>query len=126
MGGISQLKRLPMDELAGVAVFQMSRSARRGEEQTVLVVCDPGAKIPLHTHSVDAQMFIAGGSGTVLSDDPAINGQMARIGDLVFFKRGVAHGFQAADDGLSFVSCNGGTCDESGEWDINFTDSQRR
>jgi quercetin dioxygenase-like cupin family protein len=108
--------------LSGVLVYPLLGGANRGSEQEVLVVVEPLREIPLHTHEVDAKMFIVAGSGTVLSGDQRINRSEVRVGDLVFFEKRVSHGFVAGPEGLSFVSKNGGIVDANQDnWDIEFT-----
>jgi quercetin dioxygenase-like cupin family protein len=121
MSTIVHSKPISHGSLLGVTVYPFSARLERSVPQDVLVAVEPGATIPLHSHSVDASMLIVDGEGLVLSSDPALHGQVVRRGDLVYFERNVDHGFKAADVGLTFLSRNGGivTRDEAG-WDISF------
>lgn len=106
--------------LPDVAICKLSEDVRVGQPQRVLVCVEPNGAVPLHTHSVDATMFIVSGAGWVLSEDPT-NGRPVKAGDRVFFEREAAHGFRASASGLTFVSENGGIVDDAPEsWDIDF------
>jgi quercetin dioxygenase-like cupin family protein len=96
-----------------------------GEAQRVLVRVDPCVEIPLHTHQVDATMYIVEGSGELLADD-CLNGHQVAVGDCVFFEKHGAHGFRAGSRGLAFVSENGGIVDacDNGKWDIRFSETR--
>jgi quercetin dioxygenase-like cupin family protein len=123
MPGIARLRALTHDNLTGIAIYPLETGTQlsAGRPQEVLVEMAPHTTIPLHSHGVDAFMFIAGGSGTVLSDDEDLNGYYVERGHLVHFEAGVHHGFQAAGEGLIFVSKNGGIVAETGSgWDIQF------
>ena len=120
MGLIRNMARLQHSQLDGTDVYKMDDIAKTGVPQEVLVVCKPRAVINPHTHAVDAEMFIVGGSARVLSDDPSLNGQTVTAGEVVFFEKDVPHGFEALDSGLVFVSRNGGIVDEEAQWDMNF------
>lgn len=120
MGYVEQMVQMPHEQLVGTAVYRMDSTAKAGVPQEVLVVCEPRAVIPPHTHNVDAEMFVVAGSAKVISSDDAINGRIVQRGDIVFFERHVTHGFEALDAGLIFVSRNGGIVDEDGDWDIEF------
>jgi quercetin dioxygenase-like cupin family protein len=100
----------------------MTGRPEAGIAQRVLVRLDPHARIPLHTHSVDATMHIVEGYGELLSDDE-LNGRAVAIGDCVFFERNGAHGFRAGGKGLAFVSENDGIVDahSSEAWDLRFS-----
>lgn len=122
MGAVTQLSAVQEHEgLVGVRIFPLTDGAQKGVPQEVLVDVSPGGLIPLHSHEVDATMIIVGGAGTVLSDDPQINGRSVEKCDVVFFEKRVMHGFRASDRGLLFISRNGGIVDEKPEqWDITF------
>lgn len=105
--------------LPGVIVYAMDGAPKRGAVQRVLVCVAAGMDIPLHTHSVDAEMFIVAGSGVVLSVDEN-NGRAVCMGDVVLFERDAPHGFRAGSQGLTFVSSNGGIVDADDDWDISF------
>ena len=106
--------------LEGVKVYPMDETPQQGKEQTVLVRVAPNVEIPLHTHQGDATMFIVSGSGHVLSDGEN-NGASVEVGDCVFFEKLRQHGFQAGDDGLTFISMNEGIVDrDPNKWDIDF------
>jgi quercetin dioxygenase-like cupin family protein len=72
----------------------------------------------MHSHTVDARMFVVDGEAELLSDDPQLNGQTVRTGTCVFFERHVNHGFRAGKRGLKFVSENGGIVSADQAWDI--------
>jgi len=121
MGRIERLQTIRHDQLPGVLVYPLTANPRAGEPQEVLVQVEPDREIPLHKHSVDAMMYIVGGSGTVLADDPEIRGRAVSRGDVVFFEKEASHGFHAGQDGLVFVSKNGGiVAPENSAWDIQF------
>lgn len=122
MPTVTAILPLSHSGLPGVQVFPMTGRPEAGIAQRVLVRVDPHASIPLHTHGVDATMHIVEGGGELLSDD-ALNGRAVTVGDCVFFERNGAHGFRAGDQGLIFVSENGGIvdADRSEEWDIRFS-----
>jgi quercetin dioxygenase-like cupin family protein len=65
-------------------------------------------------------MFIVAGKARVLSAEQQLDGRMVSRGDAVFFEKNVAHGFEASEEGLVFVSRNGGIVDARGNWDLNF------
>jgi quercetin dioxygenase-like cupin family protein len=108
--------------LRGVVVYQFGNDElKRGVPQEVLVDVAPNREIPLHAHAVDAEMFIVGGSGTVLSADAALDGRHVTKGMVVIFEKEILHGFRAGADGLTFVSRNGGIVAETAEnWDLTF------
>jgi quercetin dioxygenase-like cupin family protein len=107
--------------LKDVSIRPMWYEAKAGFLQEVLVVAEAGAIIPLHTHKVDARMFIVAGSGYVLSVDEN-NGTPVSVGMEVFFEKDKAHGFRAGTNGLTFVSRNGGIVDNNEKsWDISFS-----
>lgn len=115
-------KSVPLKEqrISGVTVLPFGGVPITGEPQKVLVSVSANGQIPLHTHSVDAEMLIVFGEGVVLAVD-STNGTVVRAGDRVFFERDMLHGFQAGPDGLGFVSVNGGVVDSVADrWDINF------
>jgi quercetin dioxygenase-like cupin family protein len=120
MGHIRKMGRLNQDFLDGTEVYKMCPSARAGQPQEVLVVCAPKAVIKPHSHAVDAEMFIVAGKARVLSGDPSLHGHLVCPGDIVFFERNVMHGFEALEEGLTFVSRNGGIADDDGTWDMRF------
>lgn len=117
---ITRVEALHHPDLEGVSVYPMSGSPKRGKCQEVLVCVGADGNIPLHTHKTDAEMLIVGGSGQVLSEDPASNGKEVARGSCVFFQARKAHGFKAGPDGLTFLSRNGGIVDERSDWDIAF------
>ncbi len=117
---ISSLKQLSHCSLPGVLVFPLdAEMPERGKHQTVLVQAEADVIIPLHTHDVDAEMIIVGGSAKVLSEDPSVAGQVVTPGTRVFFEARKPHGFEAGGTGLSFISVNGGIVDENGDWDLS-------
>ena len=119
MPSVQTVHPLEHFDLPGVTIFAMSSPVVSGDKQQVLVVVDPLAEIPLHCHSVDAEMFIVAGRGIVLSNDQT-DGRLVKAGDQVVFERNAAHGFRAGDKGLSFVSTNGGIVDTNPDcWDID-------
>jgi len=107
--------------LSGVTVFPMNgEKASVGVNQRVLVVVEPNVEIPLHSHSVNAHMFVVSGSAKVLSED-ATNGELVKTGAIVFFESDSMHGFKAGNEGLKFISTNEGIVDaEAQNWDIKF------
>lgn len=122
MGRISRREPLTHGALPGVRIYPMTSVVVAGEPQEVLVEVGAGFTIPLHSHTVDAAMFVVAGSGEVLSEDAALHGQLVAPGSIVLFEQNVAHGFRAGDQGLSFVSTNGGIVDPTADrWDIAFT-----
>lgn len=117
---ISKLKVLSHKRLPDVSVIPIDGDAQVGKQQSVLVTVVPGGTIPLHHHDTDAKMIIASGSGTVLSADKQIDGTEVGPGHCVFFEAFKAHGFKAGENGLGFVSINGGIVDKDGNWDMQF------
>jgi quercetin dioxygenase-like cupin family protein len=101
-----------------VRIFPVSGPPKAGAEQTVLVEVEPRGSIPLHSHTVDAEMIIVAGNGWVCATD-ATNGRHVSPGYRVFYEADKPHGFRAGDDGLSFISVNGGIVDELADrWDF--------
>jgi len=97
----------------------MSGTPKKGVAQSVLVEVEPKGSIPLHGHTVDAEMIIVAGSGWVCSTD-ATNGRHVSPGFRVFYEKDRPHGFRADKNGLSFISMNGGIVDEDLEkWDFD-------
>lgn len=122
MPSVSSAEPICHRDLPGVEIFPMSGSLRAGEPQRVLVKLAPFHRIPLHTHMVDAAMFIVAGGGEILSQD-ALSGRQVAAGDRVLFERDAPHGFAAGAEGLAFVSDNGGIVDETAadSWDLAFS-----
>lgn len=113
-----QTKFLHHAALPGVHVLPLGGKPERGSPQKILVIVEPGAEIPLHSHEGDANMHILAGAGNVLSDDET-NGAPVQPGDCVFFARLRAHGFKAAAQGLAFLSENEGIVDaDPRKWDL--------
>lgn len=106
--------------LPGVRIFSLSGSLSKGHEQEILVCAEPNTEIELHTHSVDAHMIITGGAAVVLSGDPETHGAHVTPGSCVFFEKHVPHGFKVSDQGLTFISKNGGIVGNNGKWDIDY------
>ena len=118
MPQVSQLKVLTSPSLPGVRIFAISGAPKAGVAQSVLVEVEPDGSIPLHSHTVDAEMIIVGGSGWVCSTD-ATNGRHVSPGFRVFYEKERPHGFRAGKEGLSFISNNGGIVDEDPKkWDF--------
>lgn len=117
---ISRLATVTHPSLPGIQLFPMGARPIRGEPQTILVKMDSGSQIPLHTHTVSARMVIVAGSATVRSSDSSIDGTRVDAGSVVDFHANIAHGFDADDEGMTFVSENGGILGE-GDWDIMFS-----
>ena len=113
-----EMNVLRQANLPGVEVYPLGDSVQKGEPQEVLVVVEPQGVIPLHSHSVDAHMYVVAGDAELLSDDPELNGQHVKTGTCVFFERLVNHGFRAGKMGLRFLSRNGGIVDSRGAWDM--------
>ena len=118
MPSVTKLQSLTHPSLPNVRIFPISGTLKAGAEQAVLVEVEPRGSIPLHSHTVDAEMVIVGGSGWVCSTD-ATNGRHVSPGYRVFYEKDKPHGFRAGNDGLSFVSINGGIVDEvPDKWDF--------
>jgi quercetin dioxygenase-like cupin family protein len=121
MASIQSLQTLRHPELPGVLISPLG-SVGAGEEQEVLVQIEAFGVIPMHCHSVDATMVIVAGSGEVLSEDLGLHLQRVRPGAVVFFERTILHGFRAGQEGLGFISKNGGIVDtDEAAWDIDFS-----
>jgi quercetin dioxygenase-like cupin family protein len=122
VGLIKYLPALHHSHLEGVRVYPLSLGELNARQpQEVLVEVAPHGEIPLHKHSVDAEMFIIAGSGEVLSEDAELSGREVGRGAVVMFEREVSHGFKAGADGLVFISRNGGIVAKTeSEWDIAF------
>lgn len=118
MSKTTKMDALRHPDLDGVEVYPLGKDPHRGESQEVLVIVEPGRTIPLHSHEVDARMFVVAGDAELLSDDPQLNGQQVRTGTCVFFEKLMNHGFRAGKQGLRFLSRNGGIVDSSGAWDL--------
>jgi quercetin dioxygenase-like cupin family protein len=105
--------------LPRVKIFPVNGELRAGFPQTVLVQIEPEGRIPLHSHTVAAEMVIVAGSGWVCSADD-MNNRPVSPGCRVFFEADKPHGFHAGDEGLSFVSVNAGIVDDRPEqWDYD-------
>lgn len=121
MSKITQMRKFTHSDLPGVVVFSLTPKPSFNEPQELLVELKGDGEIPLHSHSVDAEMYIVAGDATVLSDDGSLNGRNVKRGDVVHFERNIKHGFKASESGLVFVSRNGGIVDAgSNSWDIDF------
>ena len=119
MPTVSTIAPLTHPSLPGIKIFPMNGELRAGIPQTVLVQIEPEGRIPLHSHTVDAEMVIVAGGGWVCSVDD-INDRPVLPGCRVFFEADKLHGFYAGNEGLSFVSANGGIVDEQPEeWDYD-------
>lgn len=116
---ISRLAPITHPSLPGIHLFPMGARPVRGEPQMILVQMDGGSQIPLHTHTVSARMMIVAGSAIVRSSDLNIDGIKVDAGSVVDFHASIAHGFDADDEGMTFISENGGILGE-GDWDIAF------
>jgi quercetin dioxygenase-like cupin family protein len=117
MLSVSTLRSVTHPSLPGVRIFPVTDQLEAGSAQSVLVEVTPRGSIPLHSHSVDAEMIIVGGSGWVCSND-ATDGRHVKPGYRVFYEADKPHGFIAGPEGLSFISINGGIVDEHPErWD---------
>ncbi|OGE77880.1 MAG: hypothetical protein A2751_02440 [Candidatus Doudnabacteria bacterium RIFCSPHIGHO2_01_FULL_46_14] len=107
--------------LPGVSVFALGTETEIGKRQEVLVCIPPNGTIPLHKHSVDAEMYIVHGTATLLSDDSELDGAVVATGTRVFFQKSMNHGFKAGDKGMKFISRNNGIVNaDSQKWDIEF------
>jgi len=105
-------------KLPGTSIYPLGdQKLVQGKRQQVLVVMEPNAEIPLHTHRVDAMMDPVAGFAIVLSDNED-NGVLVQPGQRVEFAAHGPHGFRAGTEGFSFVSTNDGIVDAAGEWDI--------
>lgn len=106
-------------KLPGVSIYPVAETPlQKGESQQVLVVVEPDSVIPLHSHEVDASMFVVDGEAELLSDDPELDGQPVTTGTCVLFEKLVNHGFRVGSKGLKFLSTNGGIVDANGNWDM--------
>jgi len=122
MPSVSQQEALVHPALPGVRTFPVIGEAVAGMKQAVLVEVEPKGSIPLHSHTVDAEMIIVGGDGWVCSTD-ATNGRHVRPGMRVFYEKDNPHGFRAGTSGLSFVSINGGiVVADPNDWDFELTE----
>ena len=115
---ITRVSALEQAGLPGVLVYPVSGKPSRGKVQEVLVSVPAHGLIPLHEHSVDADMLITSGKATVLQAEG--DGPEVGIGAQVRFIANVPHGFRAGDSGFSFISKNGGIVDQTRPWDIKF------
>lgn len=121
MDVVTRVSPVKRDDLESVDVYPMDEDVAAGEPQEVFVDAEAGARIPLHRHGVDATMFIVGGRATLLSEKEEANGRTVTKGDKVFFERNVGHGFDVSEEGLAFISRNGGIVDTNPDsWDIEF------
>lgn len=121
MDVVTRVAPIEREDLENIAVYPMDEEVRAGESQEVFVDAKPGATIPLHRHGVDATMFIVGGRATLLSEKEEAHGRTVTKGDKVFFERNVGHGFNVSEEGLAFISRNGGIVDaDPDSWDIEF------
>jgi quercetin dioxygenase-like cupin family protein len=111
---ITKLKTIKRKELPNVSLRYIKPS-----KENVVVYIKPNHNIPLHTHEVNATMYIISGDGFVLSEDK-YNNRKVNSGDCVFFAKNKSHGFRAGKDGLVFLSCNGGILKKSGMLDLVF------
>ncbi|MBI1300849.1 MAG: cupin domain-containing protein [Alphaproteobacteria bacterium] len=118
---ITRAREFNNSALPGVKILPLGQDTlKAGEPQTISVTLEPGATIPLHTHSSDARMTILSGNAIVLSDNED-NGREVGPGDCVLFAKDKPHGFEAGTEGLVFVSENGGIVDQEPQnWDIQF------
>ena len=113
---ISSLPIVRSETLPGVGL-QYLQSGPTAEQ--VLVTLEPSGKIPLHTHKVDARMYIVAGVARVLSTDE-YNGHQVGPGECVLFRKDLPHGFEAGPEGLTFLSCNDGIRQADGILDLQF------
>jgi quercetin dioxygenase-like cupin family protein len=119
MPSVSRMPPVTHPSLPGVRIFSTGEPLLAGSPQTVLVEVEPNGSIPLHTHDVDAVMLIVAGSGWVCSTD-GTNGHSVNPGVRVFYEAERPHGFRAGQEGLSFISINGGIVDKHAErWDMD-------
>lgn len=113
--------------MPGVKISSWSKPSR-GEPQKLFIEAEPGSEIPLHTHSVDAEMLVVDGQAELLFDQQQLSDldiQLDRIqvgaGDRILFKANLSHGFKVGPKGLKFVSINDGiAAPEADQWDIDF------
>ncbi len=111
--------KLSHPSLPGVLITKIgAEAAVRGKSQKELVEIEPNGLIPLHTHTVDAMMIIVAGNGWTCCTD-GTDGTPVSSGDCIFFEAEQLHGFRAGEEGLSFMTVNGGIVDENpANWDI--------
>ena len=117
--GVRMIYSLPIvrqESLPGVKLQYLSDDTLH---EKVFVTLEPNGKIPLHTHSVDARMYIVAGGAKVLSTDK-YNGRHVGPGECVLFRKDLPHGFEAGPEGLIFLSCNGGIRHTDGSLDLQF------
>ena len=62
---ITSMPELIHPQLPGVKVWPFGTETKAGTAQEVLVWLPPNATIPLHKHTVDAEMFIVEGDGAL-------------------------------------------------------------
>lgn len=113
---ISSLPIVRSETLPGVGLQYLENGP---STEKVLVTLEPNGKIPLHTHKVDARMYIVAGRASVLSTDD-YNGRQVGPGECVLFRKDLPHGFEAGPEGLTFLSCNDGIRQTDGSLDIQF------
>ncbi|SEN38290.1 cupin domain-containing protein [Nitrosomonas marina] len=122
---VTTMKNHSHPNMPNVNIYAWSNVAS-GNPQEVIVKVAPNTIVPLHAHSVDAQMVIIDGSAEVLYDQKQLyeanlnlNKKNVKAGDIVYFKAKLAHGFRAFENGLTFLSINGGIVDKNTlKWDL--------
>jgi quercetin dioxygenase-like cupin family protein len=113
---ISSLPVVTPVDLPGVGLRYLETGP---SAENVLVTIAPNGTIPLHTHKVDARMYIVAGRAKVLSTDE-YNGREVGPGECVLFRKYLPHGFEACSEGLTFLSCNDGIRQADGSLDLQF------
>ena len=61
---------------------------------------EPGGGMPMHTNTVEHEQYVLRGSARVQIGDDVHH---VKAGDVVYIPGGVAHNYQAEDDGFEFL-----------------------
>lgn len=126
MNIVSDMQRFTHPAMPDVTIYAWE-DIRSNKPQEILVSVSPYGRVPAHKHSVDAKMIIVAGKADLLFDEvelaskgQVLNKKTVVQGDIVSFESGMTHGFQAHQEGLSFVSINGGIVDSNPfAWDVS-------
>ena len=63
-------------------------------------VMGPGGGMPMHTNKVEHEQYVLSGSARVQIGDDV---HQVKAGDVVYIPGGVAHNYDAGDDGFEFL-----------------------
>jgi len=63
-------------------------------------VMEPGGGMPMHTNKVEHEQYVLSGSARVQIGDEV---HQVKAGDVVYIPGGVAHNYDAGDDGFEFL-----------------------